>query len=374
MYIKQTYRIYPDKHQQSIINQWIGSTRFIWNYMLEQNIQSYKENGKFIFGYDMSNMLPKMKKTTEYSWLKNTPAQGLQQKCQDLDTALKASFKSTSSRKGFPKFKSKKTDESGIRFNDFKIRGNKIFLPKIKKGIKIVIDRPLLGKTGMIVVKKDKTDCYYVSITVDVSDMYDYTMPVEDVKLAVGIDVGIKEFAVTSDGEVIQNPHFLKKQSKKLASLQRSHSKKKICSKNREKSRKRLAKLHKKIANQRNDFLKQNASAIAKLYDFVSVENLNVSGMLKNHKLAKSLIDVSFCSFLQELHWQCKKRGKIFYQIDRFFPSSKTCSCCGYINPYLSLSDRTYVCPICENKIDRDLNSAINILNEGLRNTNILIP
>ena len=129
--------------------------------------------------------------------------------------------------------------------------------------------------------------------------------------------------------------------------------------------------LHKKISNQRNDFIKQNASMIAKLYDFVSVENLNVKGMIKNHKLAQSIVDVSFSSFLQELEWQCKKRGKIFYKVDRYFPSSKTCHCCGNINSNLTLSDRIFKCPKCGMEIDRDLNAAINILTKGLISNNI---
>ena len=370
MFIKQKYRIYPNKKQESIINQWIGSSRFIWNYMLSLNIEHYKENKKFIFGYDMNNMLPKMKKQEEYSWLKNIPSQGLQQKCQDLDTALKSSLRNDN-KFGFPKFKSKKTDESGIRFNDFKIIDNKIYLPKIKKGIKIVIDRELLGKPGLITVIKDNCNCYYVSISVNVGNLFDKQIDKNEIKSAVGIDVGIKEFITTSDGEVIENPHFLKKQNKKLKKKQRELSKKNKNSKNREKAIYKIAKLHKKISNQRNDFIKQNASMIAKLYDFVSVENLNVKGMIKNHKLAQSIVDVSFSSFLQELEWQCKKRGKIFYKVDRYFPSSKTCHCCGNINSNLTLSDRIFKCPKCGMEIDRDLNAAINILTKGLISNNI---
>lgn len=306
MFIKQKYRIYPNKEQQSIINQWIGSTRFIWNYMLSLNIEHYKETNKFIFGYDMNNMLPKMKKQEEYIWLKKTPSQGLQQKCQDLDTALKSSFRKEN-KFGFPKFKSKKTDESGIRFNDFKIIDNKLYLPKIKKGIKIIIDRDLLGKSGLITIIKDTCNCYYVSISVNIGDMYNKVIDKNEIKSAIGIDVGIKNFLITSNGEYVVNPHFLKKQNKKLKKKQRQLSKKQNKSKNRGKARLKFAKLHKKISNQRFDFIKQNASMITKLYDFVSVENLNVKGMIKNHNVAQSIIDVSFSSFLNELEWQCKK-------------------------------------------------------------------
>ena len=226
MFIRQNYRIYPNKDQQVILNQWLGCARFVWNHMLELNIKSYQETGKFVFAYEMHKMLPQMKKQEETSWLKNAPSQGLQQKCQDLDTALKASFKTAENRKGFPKFKSRKTDESGIRMADYKIKDGKLFLPKIKSAIKIKIDRNFLGKPGMITVKKDRTECWYVSFTVDVGSRYDYRMPIADIETAVGIDVGIKSFAVTTDGEVIENPRFLKRQMKKLKRRQRELSRK----------------------------------------------------------------------------------------------------------------------------------------------------
>ena len=364
MFIKQNYRIYPTKSQQKILNEWIGCGRFIWNYMLNLNIKTYNETGKFVFYNEMANMLPKMKKTSDYIWLKETPSQGLQQKVQDLDTAIK----------GCPKFKSKKFDESGIRFHDFKIQGKKLYLPKIKSPIKIIIDRELLGKPGLITVKKDKIDNYYISITIDVGNTYDIIPDITNIISPIGIDIGVKTFAVTTDGELIENPKFLRKQEKKLAKTQRKHNKKIIGSNNREKSRYKLAKLHKKIANQRKDFIKQNAVMIAKLHDFVAVENLNVKGMIKNHKLAKSIIDVSFGSFISELQWQCKKRGKFFYKIDRWFPSSKTCCNCGNIKEDLTLNDRIYVCPKCNHTMDRDLNASINILIKGLNDNNIQIP
>lgn len=374
MFIKQNYRIYPNQKQKEILNQWLGGVRFIWNYMLNLNINSYKENKKFIFAYDMNNMLPSIKKNKEFCWLKDIPAQGLQQKCQDLDTALKASFKNTNNRKGFPKFKSKKTDESGIRFSCFKIKGNKIYLPKIKQGIKIKIDRELLGKAGLITVKKDKVGNYFVSISVNIGNKYDEIISTNEVKSTVGIDVGIKSFAILSNGEKITNPLFKKKQSKKLKRLQRKLCRKQKDSNNREKSRIKLAKLNRRIRNQRKDYIKQNASSIAKRFDLVCVEDLNVRNMQQNHIVAKNLIDVPFSMFIDELNWQCKKRGKILYKIDRYFPSSKTCSQCGNIKSNLILSNRIYKCDCCGFKLDRDLNAAVNIANEGMKKLNINIP
>lgn len=374
MFIRQKYRIYPNKDQESILNRWIGCGRWIWNHMLAMNIENYNKTKKFIFVYDMNMMLPKLKKQENTKWLNEPPAQTLQQKCQDLDTALKASFKKSSTKKGFPKFKSKKTDESGIRMATYKFQDGQLLLPKISKAIKIKIDREFLGKPGMITIKKDRTGSWFVSFTVDVGTTYDHQIDKSDVKNAIGIDVGVKTYATTSDGELIKNPHFLKSLSKKLTASHKDLSRKQKGSHNREKSRIRLARLYKKITNKRQDFIKQNASAIAKLYDFVAVEDLNVSGLVKNHKLAKAIVDVSFGTFLTELEWQCKKRGKMFHKIDRWYPSSKTCSCCGHVKPELSLSERTFVCPVCQTSIDRDVNAAINILRKGLEDCNINIP
>ena len=198
MFIRQNYRIYPNKEQSATLNQWLGQARFIWNYMLSKNIESYNDTKNFIFKYNMNNMLPELKDSVDYNWLKEIPSQCLQQKCQDLDTALKSSFKSKTNRKGFPKFKSKKIDESGIRFPSFKFEGNRIVLPKMKSGIKIKLHRELLGKKGSLTLSKDKIGNYFVSILVEISDDY-FSKPITEIKSAIGIDVGLKEFAITSD-------------------------------------------------------------------------------------------------------------------------------------------------------------------------------
>ena len=365
MFIRQNYRIYPNKEQSATLNQWLGQARFIWNFMLSKNIQSYNDTKNFIFKYNMNNMLPELKDSVDYNWLKEIPSQCLQQKCQDLDTALKSSFKSKTNRKGFPKFKSKKIDESGIRFPSFKFEGNRIVLPKMKSGIKIKLHRELLGKKGSLTLSKDKIGNYFVSILVEISDDY-FSKPITEIKSAIGIDVGLKEFAITSDAEIINNPKFYRKAEKKIKKSQKSLSRKNKDSSNREKSRKKLAKIHLKVKNQRKDFSKQNAYSIVKNNDLIAVETLNIQGMIKNHKLAKSIADVSWYQFHQDLQWQCKKQGKEFVKINQWMPSSKKCSCCGNIKSDLTLSDRIYECS-CGLKLDRDLNASINILNEGLK-------
>lgn len=363
MYISQKYRIYPNQNQAIILNQWLGQGRFVWNQMLALNIKTYDQEQKFVFGYDMNNLLPDLKKAPETEFLKEIPSQCLQQKCSDLDKALKQSSRKAKNKKGFPNFKSKKIDESGIRFPSFKFEGNRIILPKMVGGIKIKLHRPLLGKKGSLTLTKDKLGRYFISILVTI----DESEPVTEINNSIGIDIGLKSFAVTSDSEVIDNPKFYKRSQNKLTKLQRQHSKKLKGSSNREKLRLRLAKQHKKVANQRKDFINQVTSSITKNNDLVAVEDLNVKGMVKNHKLSKSIHDVGWGMFLTTLEWQCFKRGKHFVKISRWFPSSKTCSSCGGYKDDLVLNDRVYVCPDCGFEIDRDLNAAFNILNEGLR-------
>ena len=188
---------------------------------------------------------------------------------------------------------------------------------------------------------------------------------VDVINTSVGIDVGLKEFAATSDGEFIPNPRFLRKMEPKLKRAQRKHSKKKKGSKNKEKARIKLAKLHKKVANQRKDFVTKTANSIFKSNDLVAIEDLSSSNMMRNHKLAKSIADASWFQFRQALAWQAAKQGKHLVVINRYFPSSKTCSCCG-AKRSLTLADRTYECDSCGLKLDRDINAARNILKEGI--------
>mgnify|MGYP001240559887 CR=1 FL=1 len=367
MFVRQNYRIYPTSSQQSTLIQWLGQGRFVWNYMLSKNIETYESEKRFIFVYNMNNLLPELKKLPETSFLSEIPSQCLQQKCQDLDTALKQSFKKTQNKKGFPKFKAKKLDESGIRFPSFKFEGNRIVLPKMAGGIKIKLHRPLMGKKGAITVIRDKLGRFFVSILVKFDDVI---TPVTEITNAIGIDVGLKSFAITSDAEIIDNPKFYRAAEKKILKVQRSHSKKQKGSNNREKSRVKLAKIYKKVANQRKNFCNQVASSIVKNNDLIAIESLNVKGMIKNHKLAKSIADVSWGQFSEALKWQALKRGKHLVEINQWYPSSKTCSNCGYHKADLVLDDRLYVCPDCGFEIDRDLNAAFNILQEGLRQYN----
>lgn len=324
--------------------------------MLNLNITQYQNDNTFNSEYGMNSLIPKLKK--ELDWLKLSPSQTLQQKCQDLRTALPNSTNKAINR-GFPRFKSKHRDTSGIRFpQGWHLNGNRLNLPKLK-GIKIKHHRVIEGKSGYLTLKRDPAGSYFVSILYDVPD----AKLITNIESSVGIDVGLKEFAVTSDSEIINNPKFYRKSEKKLTKAQRSHSRKQKGSNNKEKSRIQLAKVHRDIKWKRQNFIKQITSSIAKNYDLVTTESLNVKGMLKNHKLAKSISDVGWSMFINELKWQCQKRGKHFSQVNRWFASTKTCSSCGKKQD-MALSDRKYRCN-CGIQIDRDLNAAININRAG---------
>lgn len=362
MFIRQNFRIYPTFKQIETLNQWLGQGRFVWNYMLSKNIERYENEKKFIFAYDMNNLLPDLKKQTETSFLKEIPSQCLQQKCADLDTAIKNKFKH---KRGFPRFKSKRTDESGIRFPSVKIEGKKLIIPKMKNGIRIVLHRDIIGTIGSTTISKDKTGAFYASILVKVDDSF---LPSKTpiIETMVGVDVGLKEFAITSDGEFFGNPKFLRRMEPKIKKAARRHSKKTKGSKNKEKTRIKLARLHKKVSNQRKDFINKAAHSIVKSNDLIVIEDLSSNNMMKNHSLAKSIADVSWFQFKCALEWQSVKRGKHLVKIGRFFPSSKTCSCCGHKQD-MPLDVRTFVCESCGFTLDRDINASMNILNEGIR-------
>lgn len=372
MKIRQKFRMYPNKEQERILNQWIGCARFVWNRFLEKNNERYKNEKKFVFYNEMNAQLTQLKKDQEYTWLNDAESTSLQQKLRDLEKAIKDSFPKNKNPKKYPYFKAKKTDESGIRITNLygHFQDGKIHLPKINTLFKVVFHEQLKGKPSSVTIIKDTCGCWFVSYVIEWDCDVEYVQPSE-VKSGVGIDLGVKSFAITSDGEVFESPKYLRKSEKKLKKLQNRHSKKHKNSKNREKARKRLAKQHKRVANKRKNFIKQTASSIAKMNDVVVCEDLNVRGMVKNHHLAKSVSDSGFWMFLIEMDWQCRKRGKIFHKVSRWYPSSKTCNCCGYVNKTLTLNEREWVCPQCNSGLDRDYNASLNILDQGLRDLRI---
>ncbi len=353
------FRAYPTKEQEETLLQWIGCGRKIWNLMLDLNQKQYKENNKFVFYNQMASEIIAFKADPQYSYLKEVPSQALQQKCKQLDVALKRSFKKDGKKaSGFPKFKSRHTDTSGVLLpQGFHIKGNRINLPKMKN-LKIKKHQNIEGKIKSCTIKKNKCGHWYVCLLVE----QNIEKRIIDENRYVGIDVGIKEFLVTSDSEVVENPKYLKKSEHKLKKKQRQLSKKQKGSKNRDKARHRLAKQHLKISNQRNNFINQTVHSITKNYDIIGIESLNITGMQQNHKLAKAISDASWGLFFMKLEAKTNRLGTHLVKIDRFAPSTKTCSHCKK-EQNMSLDKRMYVCHACGYEIDRDLNAAINIRN-----------
>ena len=329
-------------------------------------MQEYEAEKKFIFKFDINKQITYLKKQDEYSWLKDAPSQVLQQKSADLDSALKGSFRHN---RGFPKYKSRSTDTSGICFpQSVSIENGRLHLPKMKSGIRIKQHREFLGTPGSCTIYRRPCGHWYASFIVKGYEIPNKTTDV-DYEEVVGLDLGIKDFLVTSDAEIIKNERFLQKKLKKLKRVQRRLSRKQKGSNNRNKQRLRVARIHEKIKNSRKDFTNKIASSIAKNYDLVCIEDLNVKGMMQNRQLSRHIGDVGWSMFASALDWQITKNGKNLVKIGRFEPGTKTCSSCGHVQD-IPLNVRTYDCDNCDLVLDRDLNAAINIKHMGIEKYN----
>lgn len=365
------YRLYPNKEQEILLAKHFGCNRFIYNWALNLRKESYEQSGKTISKFELNKMVTQLAKKEEYSWLQEVLSQSLQQSIQNLDTAYIKFFKE---KTGFPKFKSKRTHRHSYRIpQNVKINfeEHKVFLPKIK-WVNIRVDREFEGLIKSATVKQLPSGKYFVSILVEDGKDYQTKKQIEHAN-AVGIDLGIKDFAILSDGTKIENPKFLRTKEQRLKVLQKRLSRKQKGSNNRNKQRIKVAKLHEKITNERRNFLQKLTTKLVKesQFDTFCLENLNVSGMMRNHKLAKSIAEVSWYQFIEMLKYKCEWYGKNLVQIGQFEPSTKTCSHCGYKNTELTLKDREWICPICNTYHDRDINAAINIKNFALSEANL---
>jgi putative transposase len=359
IYRAYKFRLYPTKEQLSFFEQSSGCTRFVYNKLLEASIAEYQSSGKFILGWDLSAQIPLLKK--EFPWLKDVYSRNLVQSANDLATAFKNRFsKKRKKQIGFPKFK-KKSDRDSFRYDQgFTIKKNQIKLPKIG-WVSCVSHRKLEGKVKSITISKD-VDIWFVSILCEIPEKATYYDP----NNAVGIDLGINTFAVTSDGECIEAPD-LDKEYKKLKKLQRRHAKKTKGSKNRNKAKIKVAKQYRRIRRINKNFVETTSSLIAKDYDVVSLETLNIQGMKANRRQAPSIQKLSWYSFVCAL----ERKVLVVHRVSRWYPSSKTCSCCGWIKKDLKRSDRTFHCDSCGFELDRDANAAINLLNEWKRTVTV---
>ncbi|MCI0713466.1 MAG: transposase [Chloroflexi bacterium] len=345
------YRIYPNTEQQQVLAVQFGHARFVYNWGLATRKAYYHQHGTGIDHYALKRQLTQLKHTPGFEWLGEADSQVLQAKLDDLDRAYQNFFEK---RAGYPRFKSRKGEQK-IRYPQrFKFDGNRIYLPKVG-WVKAVFHRPLTGTPKTVTVTKTKSGNYFVSVQCEME-----TDSRPQGQGEIGIDLGLKHFAVLSSGEKIESPQYLRQSEAKLKRLQRQLSRKQKGSANREKARLKLARQVEHVANQRKDFLDKLSHDLAKQYHTIKIENLNVCGMLKNHKLAKSISDSGWGMFGRMLAYKAADCQKI----DRFYPSSKTCSVCGFRNKQLQLQHRFWRCPACKTEHDRDINAAINILNQ----------
>ena len=368
-------RLYPNKTQEQTLQKALGCYRFVYNHMLARKQEAYNTDKTNLGLTQLSKYFyNELRKDEQYAWLKEQNTRVIQQAIRQMLTAYDKFFKE---HNGFPKFKSKRDKQSALfpkgtiskkntfdtrkitlttKLKDISFRCSDLYFKRLQK-YKNSIRRATLSKT--------KSGNFFLSILIDMND--NELNKFNKTSLDVGIDLGIKDFVITSDGNVFDNKRFYIKDEKRLIKLQRQLSKKRKGSNNRNKQRIKLAKVFESITNKKENYIHSVVNELLSQYDTVYMEDLNVQGMMKNHKLAKAIQEVGFFKFKTVLSIKALQNDKKVVLVDRFYPSSKTCSKCGYVHKGLKLQDRYWNCPVCNTNHDRDKNAALNILYEGRR-------
>jgi putative transposase len=358
------YRIYPTTQQAVLLNKTFGCVRVVWNH----NVEVFNK-----FDKNQSEQLQSLTSTQlkqKFDWMREVSAAALQQKEMDFKTFKKNYFSKSRKKKiGRPSFKNRDSNQSYRLPNQkFTLDDNNIRLEKIGK-VKLILDRavPVNCKFMSVTVSKNKCGQFFASVLVECE-----ILAKPKTGRFIGLDIGIKTFLTGNDGFIVENSQFIRDSQAELVKAQRNLSRKKKGSSRRKKAKLKVARIHNQIANRRKHFIQEKTTEIINRYDFIGIEDLNVAGMVKNHKLAKSISDAAFAEFYSALIYKAAWYGKEVVKVDRWFASSKICSCCGWKNENLTLSDRVFECLACGLKKDRDLNAAENILKEALRVSNAI--
>ena len=363
------YRLHPTMEQSEFFNKSFGCVRFIYNWGLQNRIDAYMKDKGRISYVQLCAMLTDLKKDEQYSWLREVSNECLQQSLRNIDAAFTRFFRE---KKGFPKFKSKSRSRQSykaILSVHVDQERRRIKLPKIG-WVKYGNNRKFEGDVRSVTVSMTPSGKYHVSVLVDDGKEIPEKLPVT-FDTTIGIDMGIKDFAVCSNGDTYENPGHLIKAEQRLRTLQRRLSRKKKGSNRRNRARMILARQHEKVANRRQDYLHKISTKIVRENQAIVVEDLNTKGMMKNHRLSKAIGACGWSTFFKMLEYKCERQGKTFIRIGRFDPSSKMCSC-GHVYRGLKLSEREWVCPNCGSVNDRDLLAACNIKRFGLQEQNLL--
>ena len=365
VYRTYKFRMYPNSEQRQVLARYFGSVRFIYNHYLAERKHQYEETGRSDGYAKQAKDLVALKRTEGFDWLKEINSQTLQQTLMHLDTAYKNFFNHTAD---FPKFKSRKRGGSFTVPQFCHIEDGYVHIPKFKEGLKVKEHRKVKGAVRSMTVSITPTGKYYVSILTE--EQYE---PVQRTNASVGLDMGLMSLVTTSEGETYDNNRYTKKYEQKLASAQKHLARKQKDSNGWEEQRMKVARIHETLANSRKDWQHKVSADIVKRYDTICIENLGVKQMEekrkggKKNRLSKSISDAGWSSLVAKIVYKAEMNDRTVVKVDRYYPSSKTCSVCGWKNDNLTLADRSWTCPECGTKHDRDKNAAVNILNEGLR-------